>query len=48
MMHSFFLMSVVSLLWFVFGGSVAFAEGGAFFGNPTHYLFLRGVRRSAE
>ncbi len=43
MMHSFFLMSLVSLLWFVFGYSVAFGEGGSFFGNPTQYLFLRGV-----
>ena len=43
MMHSFFLMSLVSLLWFVFGYSVAFGEGGAFFGNPTQYLFLSGV-----
>jgi Amt family ammonium transporter len=43
MMHSFFLMSVVSLLWFVFGYSMAFGEGNAIFGNPTQYLFLRGV-----
>ena len=43
MMQSFFLMSVVSLVWFVFGYSVAFGEGGSFFGNPTQYLFLRGV-----
>ena len=43
MMHSFFLMSVVSLLWFAFGYSMAFAEGGSFFGNPMQYLFLRGV-----
>ncbi|MEQ1861135.1 MAG: ammonium transporter [Chthoniobacteraceae bacterium] len=43
MMHSFFLMSLVSLLWFVFGYSMAFGEGNAFFGNPLQYLFLDGV-----
>lgn len=43
MMHSFFLMAVVSMLWFVFGYSMAFGEGGSFFGNPLQYLFLRGV-----
>jgi len=43
MMHSFFLMSVVSMLWFVFGYSVAFGDGGPFIGNPLQFLFLRGV-----
>jgi Amt family ammonium transporter len=43
MMQSFFLISMVSLLWFVFGYGVAFGEGGAFFGNPLPHLFLRGV-----
>ena len=43
MMHSFFLMSVVSLLWFVYGYSMAFGEGGSFLGNPLQYLFLQGV-----
>ncbi len=43
MMHSFFLISVVSILWFVFGYSMAFGEGNAFFGNPTQFLFLQGV-----
>jgi Amt family ammonium transporter len=43
MMHSIFLMSVVSMLWFVYGYSMAFGEGGAFVGNPMHYLFLNGV-----
>jgi Amt family ammonium transporter len=43
MMHSFFLMSLVSLLWFVFGYGMAFGEGNAFLGSPLQYLFLRGV-----
>ena len=43
MMHSFFLMSVVSMLWFVFGYGMAFGEGNAFFGNPLSHLFLKGV-----
>jgi len=43
MMHSLILMGVVSLLWMVFGYSMAFAEGNAFCGNPLTYLFLKNV-----
>jgi Amt family ammonium transporter len=43
MMHSLVLMAAMSLLWMVFGYSVAFGEGNAFFGNPLQYLFLNGV-----
>ena len=43
MMQSFFLMSLVSILWFIFGYSMSFGEGNAFFGNPLQYLFLNGV-----
>ena len=43
MMQSFFLMSLVSLMWFVFGYGMAFGEGNAFVGNPLQYLFLKGV-----
>ncbi len=43
MMHSLVLMSVVSILWVVFGYSVAFGEGNAWFGNPGQYFFLKGV-----
>jgi Amt family ammonium transporter len=46
MMQSFFLMAVVSMLWFVFGYSMAFGDGGAFVGNPLQHLFLRGVGAS--
>ena len=43
MMHSLILMSLMSLLWMVFGYSMAFAEGNAFFGNPMTYFMLKGV-----
>jgi ammonium transporter, Amt family len=43
MMHSMFLMGFMSLLWMVYGYSMSFGEGNAFFGNPFQYLFLRGV-----
>jgi ammonium transporter, Amt family len=43
MMHTLFLMGFVSLLWMVFGYSMAFGEGNAFFGNPMQYFMLKGV-----
>ena len=43
MMHSLILMAVVSTLWLVFGYSMAFADGNAFFGNPFKYFLLHGV-----
>jgi hypothetical protein len=43
MMHSMILMAVVSALWMVFGYSMAFGEGNAFFGSPTQYFMLNGV-----
>ena len=42
MMQSFALMAVVTVLWAVYGYSIAFAEGTPFFGNLS-YLFLKGV-----
>jgi ammonium transporter, Amt family len=42
MMHSFVLMALVTIIWAVFGYSMAFGEGNAFFGG-TQYLFLHGV-----
>ena len=42
MMHSFALMAVVTVLWAIYGYSLAFAPGNAFFGDLS-YLFLRGV-----
>lgn len=43
MMHSLVLMGVMSLIWMVYGYSMAFGEGNAFVGNPLQYLFLNGV-----
>ena len=42
MMQSFILMAVVTVLWALFGYSMAFAEGTPFAGG-TAYAFLRGV-----
>ena len=41
MMHSLVLMALISALWMVFGYSMAFGEGSAFFGNPFTHLFCR-------
>jgi ammonium transporter, Amt family len=43
MMHSLVLMALMSAVWMVFGYSMAFGDGNAFFGNPLQYLFLKGV-----
>ncbi|MEI8310772.1 MAG: ammonium transporter [Verrucomicrobiota bacterium] len=43
MMHSFILMSVVSILWMIYGYSMAFGDGNAFVGNPLQYFMLHGV-----
>jgi Amt family ammonium transporter len=43
MMHSLILMAIVSTLWMLFGYSVAFAPGNAFFGDPRTYFLLKGV-----
>ena len=42
MMQSFALMAVVTVLWAVYGYSIAFAEGTPFFGD-LGYLFLKNV-----
>src|SRR5688572_30406369 len=42
MMHSLVLMAVMSVLWVVYGYSVAFSDGSPFFGG-SGYLFLQGV-----
>ncbi|MEO8026357.1 MAG: ammonium transporter [Bryobacteraceae bacterium] len=42
MMHSFVLMAVVTVLWAVFGYSLAFSEGNPFVGG-LHFAFLNGV-----
>jgi len=43
MMHSLVLMGFISMLWMIYGYSMAFAEGNAFFGNPMKYFFLKDV-----
>jgi Amt family ammonium transporter len=43
MMHSLFLMGMVSILWMLFGYGIAFGEGNAFWGNPSQYFLLKGV-----
>jgi ammonium transporter, Amt family len=41
--HSLVLMAVISALWMIYGYSMAFGKGNAFFGNPTQYFMLNGV-----
>ena len=43
MMHSLILMALVSMMWMIFGYSMAFAPGNAFVGNPLTYFMLNGV-----
>ncbi len=42
MMQSFVLMAVITVLWALYGYSIAFSEGTPFFGNFS-YALLRGV-----
>ena len=42
MMQSFILMAVVTVLWALFGYSLAFGEGSSFLGD-MRYMFLNGV-----
>jgi Amt family ammonium transporter len=42
MMHSFVLMAIVTVLWAVYGYSLAFSEGNPFIGG-LHYVFLKDV-----
>jgi Amt family ammonium transporter len=43
MMHSFVMMSVVSMLWVLYGYGMCFGEGNAFFGDPGSAFMLKGV-----
>ncbi len=43
MMHSLILMGAVSVLWALFGYSMAFGEGNSFCGNPYQHFLLKGV-----
>src|SRR5205823_3719419 len=42
MMHSFVLMAVVTVIWAIYGYSIAFGDWTQFFGG-AQYLFLNGV-----
>ena len=42
MMQSFIMMGVITVLWALFGYSIAFADGTPFFGKLT-FAFLQGV-----
>ena len=42
MMQSFVLMAVITVLWALYGYSIAFGEGTPFFGNLS-YALMRGV-----
>ena len=42
MMHSFVLMAVVTVIWAIYGYSMAFSEGNPFIGG-FNYLFLNNV-----
>ncbi|MFO0696508.1 MAG: ammonium transporter [Polyangiales bacterium] len=43
MMQSFVMMSLVSILWALYGYGMAFGEGNALVGSPSAFLLLRGV-----
>src|SRR5882672_11742671 len=44
MLQSFISMGVLSVIWVVFGFSLAFGDSlGGLIGNPMTYLFFRGV-----
>jgi Amt family ammonium transporter len=44
MMHSFIMMAIVTVIWAIYGYSLAFSEGSPFVGG-FKYLFLNGVGR---
>jgi Amt family ammonium transporter len=43
MMHSLILMGLISILWMVYGYSMAFGEGNAFCGSPFRHWLLKDV-----
>ena len=48
MMHSLVLMGMVSVLWVLFGYSMAFGKGNAFCGDPRAHFLLRGVAAAPD
>lgn len=47
MMQSFAMMAVVTVVWAIFGYSLAFGSGSSFIGG-FHHVFLRGVGLAAD
>lgn len=47
MMQCLFLMGLMTVLWAVYGYSLAFGEGNPYLGNGD-YLFMRGVQRQFD
>jgi Amt family ammonium transporter len=43
MMHSMFLMGLMSVIWVLYGYSMAFGDGNAFVGKPWQFGLLKGV-----
>ena len=43
LMQVFVVFSMVTVLWCIYGYSLAFTEGGAYFGSLTDRLFLKGT-----
>src|SRR5262249_2561651 len=48
LMQVFVVFSLVTVLWCVYGYSLAFTEGNQFFGSLTERLFLKGTFDSAK
>jgi Amt family ammonium transporter len=48
LMQVFVVFSLVTVLWCVYGYSLAFTEGNAYFGSFTERLFLKGTFDSAK
>jgi Amt family ammonium transporter len=48
LMQVFVVFSLVTVLWCVYGYSLAFTEGNAYFGSLTDRLFLKGTFDSAK
>jgi Amt family ammonium transporter len=47
LMQVFVVFSLVTVLWVIYGYSLAFTEGNAYFGSFDR-LFLKGARRSLD
>src|SRR5205085_6309743 len=48
LMQVFVVFSLVTVLWCIYGYSLAFTEGNAYFGSLTERLFLKGTFDAAK